>query len=1303
MPFHAWLEKRSSRLKERLRSHAKEESERNHDGGANQAAAVPQGASFTQPITDKFCTSSEEVVTGVVHECTANASISLPFTHDVIWRTAYDNLRSDDKKGVYVAKYEEIISMVFSEDSRGKDAPPSLIDGTSLGDSRLRYLVDKGLQNVKSSKQASDKLNNVVDIIERVEALIGIPLKNVSQTALPWAVVSSSLEPQYKVIFRTSLKLDDWEGDLKRISTREESFQKRLAQYKPEQLIAQVERLMLNTQDDTKVKEYHEIMSALRGIDPRSEMKNIEDRKDRIIRDVSKWALDTHEYKKFLDWDSPSAENLLWINGQAGTGKTMLLIGIIQELTTQIRRPEAPEILYFFFQNKDTQLDHGAALLRAFMWLLLRQCPRLLQHISSEYAVSGEKLFDDKFAFQSLSPILKNMLQDPDLGRVVLVADALDECHDNDQERVIAFLQGLLPEHKARSEIKVLVSGRPSWELENRFKSVRHGTVLRLDNYSLSEQINTYIGHRVRQLTHDGTRVPMDNLRKQLEDKSGNTFIWDSLICKELGRSPNHSWDDILKAVPKDLTDLYNFLLKRLGENHIKTRFRYCRDALCLVILTRRPLRLSEMSLLAGWPDYRTLSVVQDCRSFLAIQNDTVYPIHQTALEFLKDHYEDLQNAPPKEAHHKLFRQSLKCMRETLRQNVYNLAKDCISLEEFRTPMQDPLGAVRYSCRYWVYHLEQGGLDKFDTSLVYEFVTRHFLHWLEAMAFLGMISSTIGIIDALQRLLLKVGEVSKLPGFLTDGKRFILKNMTIASSAPLQLYTSALFFAPKASIVRTTFHRSLPPWIVRLPEPESSWGGLLRTLSRCSYNALAFSSDGQWLATSWENTVCIWETSTWNPSRSLEHTSYVRCVAFSQEQPFLAVGGEHTVVLWDTARWEKRYTVKHADYVSSIAVSQNGQLLAVASWNCVKVYDITKKAAVWSARSGTTAPSVAFCPGKNLLAFTSGGAIYLRQSKTGDFVRDVHTMHCDNVRIRFSSSGKIMGAFRMAEGIQVWNTETWTPVSHIDKVTQDFNFGMSLGHDDLLMEGYNSGDTVDIWEAATSTHRQLVLYQVYGPVKLSFSPAEQILAYSSHDGTVKLWDTRLGIRQGKPEKRERPHKDIVDRVVFSPGGRYVASRDWSGRIVMWDAEKGTERYHFQTTAAPTRDLLFSPDGRWLVSWASKNNIKAWNTQTGILEKEVRMQPSVRSELLFFVKDGLIIPSLDNATIVPELASLENLPTIAEFEIEHNCIVKTKSRDKIMWLPPEYYPRNGNAYAVHNRTIACGTASGYVHFLELAEE
>src|ERR1700735_4761029 len=63
--------------------------------------------------------------------------------------------------------------------------------------------------------------------------------------------------------------------------------------------------------------------------DPRDEKIRIERTKGGLLIDSFRWILDNSE---FQSWREGTDSQLLWIKGDAGKGKTMLMIGIIDEL-----------------------------------------------------------------------------------------------------------------------------------------------------------------------------------------------------------------------------------------------------------------------------------------------------------------------------------------------------------------------------------------------------------------------------------------------------------------------------------------------------------------------------------------------------------------------------------------------------------------------------------------------------------------------------------------------------------------------------------------------------------------------------------------------------------------------------------------------------------------------------------------------------------------------------------------------------------------------------------------------------------
>ena len=112
-----------------------------------------------------------------------------------------------------------------------------------------------------------------------------------------------------------------------------------------------------------------ECLWELPVIDPQDDIKTIEWKKDKLFNEAYKWIFRRKEYAAFTNWDEPDSPRLLWIKGLAGTGKTMLLIGVIRELESQLSLL-ALSLSYFFCQGIGDQnlakatyqdLIHGGA------------------------------------------------------------------------------------------------------------------------------------------------------------------------------------------------------------------------------------------------------------------------------------------------------------------------------------------------------------------------------------------------------------------------------------------------------------------------------------------------------------------------------------------------------------------------------------------------------------------------------------------------------------------------------------------------------------------------------------------------------------------------------------------------------------------------------------------------------------------------------------------------------------------------------------------------------------------------------
>jgi hypothetical protein len=163
---------------------------------------------------------------------------------------------------------------------------------------------------------------------------------------------------------------------------------------------------------------------------------------------------------------------VLWIKGDPGKGKTMLLCGIIDDMSalTRLEDKSATTLLSFFFcQATDSRINNAAAVLRGLIYLLIDQQPSLLSHVRKKYDHASKALFEDANAWVALSEIFTSILQDPGLNSTYLIIDALGECVA-DLPKLLEFV---VQKSVISPRIKWVISSRNWRDIEERLERAR--------------------------------------------------------------------------------------------------------------------------------------------------------------------------------------------------------------------------------------------------------------------------------------------------------------------------------------------------------------------------------------------------------------------------------------------------------------------------------------------------------------------------------------------------------------------------------------------------------------------------------------------------------------------------------------------------------------------------------------------------------------------------------------------------------------------------------------------------------------
>lgn len=1051
------------------------------------------------------------------------------------------------------------------------------------------------------------------------------------------------------VLWRDAIKTDDWTGQLDDIRHAEAIVQEETRAFNGLEIhrrLAEIDRSSRILQSDIQgfwpklqerilSQDEERCLKDLRVTDPRDDKSRIELTNGGLLQGVYGWAI---KHDDFVAWRDGKEKHLLWIKGDPGKGKTMLVCGIIDELQILDIRP-----CYFFCQATDPRLNTATAVLRGLIYLLVDTNRQLLPHIQEKYDQAGTALFQDANSWVVLSQMFTKLLEDPSLDGQVFIIDALDECQ-TDLERLLDLIVG----KSANPHAKWIVSSRNWTTIEAKLgaASQKIRFSLELNEQSVAEAICVFVSQKAAQLrVAKGLDEEMERkVQSYLTDNARGTFLWVALVCKELSRMGVRKRHVMKKMAefPPDLGPLYERMMQQIRESEDSD---LCEKILLLAAIVYRPVTLAELASLLDieddFSDEDLEEIVASCGSFLVVRDSVVRFVHQSAQDFL---LKDKTFAPRLGSqHYAVFLRSMEILSATLRRDMYNLRYPGVLIEEqMPNQQEDVLRHARYSCVCWADHLkavndlekEKCVLSLQKDGIIHRFLNNKLLNWLEACSLIGGMTDATRMVGTLRGL--TTSNTCEFQDLIEDAYRFVLSHRIGIGLAPSQIYSSALIFSPTCSLVRQRYEETEgPEWIVKLPFMPSEWTARLQCLEghKDIVTALAFSRDGTQLASgSVDHEAKVWDIETGVCLHTFSCHDAVRSTAFSPGGEYLATGSNGAVEVWNltTATISSMFRVPactdwwdlkdmHLTFSTDgtrLAASCNGWgiLSFIRSWDVGTGMELKSHSLGHNMRCHT-----AFAPDGTQLA-----GVVDKQNKQihiWNLSTDVHlsprTFDVDEFEEqRFSWAADFsLDASRLAMApsrcIHILDASTGNCLQEFGKQSEVFDALKFLTDPKSLMSA-SGGGCYRIWDITTGACLRQLNCDSLSACNLAVpSPDGTLIAdLSGAAGSnyqIELWDMAMSVST----KASKKLTDVLWKLLFSPDGKHLALAFFSeevhsSTIELWDSTNGACLMKFETSGQLITSLAFFPDGQRLASGGAQS-IDIWDVFSGVRLQSINVE------------------------------------------------------------------------------------------------
>jgi hypothetical protein len=286
------------------------------------------------------------------------------------------------------------------------------------------------------------------------------------------------------------------------------------------------------------------------------------------------------------------------------------------------------------------------------------------------------------------------------------------------------------------------------------------------------------------------------------------------------------------------------------------------------------------------------------------------------------------------------------------------------------------------------------------------------------------------------------------------------------------------------------------------------------------------------------------------------------------------------VELWDISDAELLHTLEEDGDIHGVAISQDGMIVATLSNDEIKLWQASNERLLKTLNrslNGVEVSRIALSPDGTTLATASDeeGWLWLIKDDVPLYLLWDHSEKDPDERSRqepetvvFSLDGALLASGHKNGTIKIWNVadgklmKTLMHTSEGDAYipVQSLTFSpdsklLASGAGDIYPNPITSKNPIRLWQVANGTLLRTLDGHDYSILSLAFSLDEMLLASTSNDGTVRLWEINSGILL-MTKSVNRVGEGMNSSLTFTSDGLKLATSAWKDKSVwLWKIDQ----------------------------------------------------------------------------------------------------------------------------------------------------